>query len=144
MTDQPAKPDYGDTLEAQILADMVANGDTLIDACRALQVSINTTYYRLRVNPKFSEMMDVAREIGYDIRANNIIKVVRGEKGYSSGDVKRDRMIAEYDMKLLAKWYAARYGEKIQIEQKSASVAFPVSDDPVEAQRQYEALMKGS
>lgn len=141
MSDE--REDYGDTLEAQILADYVTGGMTMIDACAALGIPLRTNYDRLKANPKFAALMDDARAAGFDAIANGIRKVTRGEEGHSSGDVKRDRLIAEMDAKLLAKWHPKKYGEKLEIEQKTANVSIPVGDDPVAAARAYEQLLKG-
>ncbi len=135
--------DYAETLEAQMLAEYVTGGMTMIDAVTTLGLSLTTIYTRIRTNPKFAALMEEARSNGFDAIANNIRKVTRGTEGHSSGDVKRDRLIAEMDAKLLAKWHPKRYGEKIEIEQRSASVAIPVGNDPVLAQRAYEQLLKG-
>lgn len=141
MTDQPDN-DYADTLEAQMIVDWVSEGMTLIDATRALGIPIRTIYDRINANPRFAEAMEHARAAGYDCHANDLTKLVRGEEGFSTGDVKRDRLVAETTMKLLAKWHPKKYGEKLEIEQKSATVAIPVGDDPIAAQRAYEDLMK--
>lgn len=143
MTTDTTKPDFADSLEAQMLADYVSNGETMIDACATLGLAVRTTYTRIRESERFREMMEEARKIGFHVIANRIRKVVRGELGHSTGDVKRDRLIADSDFKLLAKWHPQEYGEKIQVEQKTATIAIPVSDDPIAAQRAYEELMKG-
>lgn len=135
--------DYGDTLEAQVLADYVTDGMTMIDACATMRIPLRTAYDRLKHNPKFAALMEDARAAGFDAIANGIRKVTRGEEGHSSGDVKRDRLIAEMDAKLLAKWHPKKYGEKLEIEQKSVNVAIPVGNDPIAAQKAYEALLKG-
>lgn len=126
-----------------MLADYVTEGMTMIDACATVGVNYRTTYDRLKAHPKFAALMDEARAAGFDAIANNIRKVTRGEAGHSSGDVKRDRLIAEMDAKLLAKWHPKKYGEKIEIEQRSANVEIPVGNDPIAAQRAYERLVKG-
>lgn len=136
--------DYGKTLEAEMLADYVAGGMTLIDAVNTMGLAMRTTHRRIAENPEFAAMMNDARRIGADTIANNVRKVTRGEEGHSSGDVKRDRLIAETDLKLLAKWHPKEYGEKLEIESKTASVAVPVGDDPLAAVRAYETLLKGS
>lgn len=136
------KPDYGDSIEAQLIADIVASGETMVDACRSVGVPYSTTFHRIVANPKFAEMMERAREAGHEIIASNIRKVTRGEEGYTTGDPKRDKLVAEMDLKLLAKWHPKRYGEKLQVETKSATVAIPTSDDPVEAQKAYEAFLR--
>jgi hypothetical protein len=140
----PSPDDYADTVEAQLIVEYVTNGDTLIDACRFLGVPIRTIYGRLERWPRFAAAMEEARAKGYDAIANNARRTVRGEPGFTSGDWKRDKLIAETDLKLLAKWHPKKYGEKLEIEQRSATIAIPVSDDPVVAQRAYEDLMKGT
>ena len=52
-----------------------------------------------------------AREIGHDAIAANTRLTAKGVEGYSSGDVQRDKLIVETDLKLLAKW-DKRYGER--------------------------------
>ncbi len=144
MTDQTPDPnDFADTLEAQMIADYVSGGMTLVDAARTLEIPLRTVYNRIYTWPRFAEMMEAARTAGFDVIASDIRRVTRGEPGYSSGDPKRDKLIAEMDLKLLSKWHPKAYGEKLQVEQKTATVAIPVSDDPVVAQRAYEDLMKG-
>lgn len=135
--------DFADTLEAQMLADYVTNGTTLIDACRDLALDYSGVFKKLAASPRFAEMMEVARAAGYDVIANDIRKVTRGTEGYSTGDVKRDRLVAEMDAKLLSKWHPKKYGEKLEIESKTASVEIPVGDDPIAAAKAYEQLLKG-
>lgn len=141
MADQP---DYAETIEAQMLADYVSGGMPLAEAMRTLGVGKTITYERIKNSARFAEMMELARDLGADQIACDIRHTARGAEGYSSGDVKRDKLIVETDLKLLAKWHPKKYGEKLEIEQKTASIAIPVGDDPIAAQRAYEELMKGS
>lgn len=53
-----------------------------------------------------------AREAGEDAIACNARLVARGVEGHSSGDVQRDKLIIDTDLKLLAKWNPKRYGER--------------------------------
>lgn len=142
MTDQ-TKPDVADSLEAHLIADYVSEGMPLVDACRSVGVGYRTAYDWIARSPRFAEMMDAARETGFDAIAANVRRVARGEEGYSTGDVKRDKLVVETDVKLLSKWHPKKYGDKLQVEQKTATVAIPVTDDPIAAQRAYEKLMKG-
>ena len=135
--------DYGDTIEGQMICDYVAGGMTMVDACRTLGIPLRTNYSRLQANPKFRDMMEDARTNGYDVIAADVRRVARGEDGFSTGDSKRDRLVVETDLKLLSKWHPTRYGDKLQVEQKSATIAIPPSDDPIEAARAYEQFMKG-
>lgn len=67
-------------------------------------------------NEEMARAIARARETGFDTIASRIRATVRGktaeEGGDSSGDVQRDKLIAEYDLKLLAKWDPKRYGDK--------------------------------
>lgn len=166
------KPDYGDTLEAQLICDMVAGGDTLIDALRALGLAYSTIYQRLHANPKFREMLEQARVDGYEVIANSCLADINAcleiaddgtndfiEKTLPDGrvvetldreHVQRSKLrvdarmrAADGRLKLLAKWHPHKYGEKLQVESTNRNVEIPVSDDPIEAQRAYERLMKG-
>lgn len=143
MTEQIPQDDYADSVEAHLLADHVAGGETLVDACRTYGANYRMVFKRIQQSERFREMMEEARLAGYEEIASNIRKVTHQVPGFSSGDVKRDKLIAEMDLKLLSKWHPHKYGEKIQVEQKTATVAIPVSDDPIAAQRAYELLMKG-
>lgn len=53
-----------------------------------------------------------ARATGFDRIAVTARETARG-KGESSGDVQRDKLIIETDLKLLAKWDPKRYGDKV-------------------------------
>jgi hypothetical protein len=143
MTDE-ATPSYADTLEAQVLIDMVSDGKFLVEACQAAGAAVSTVYSRIDKDERFAKEMERARRLGFDVRASNTLRVARGEQGFSTGDVKRDTLICKQENHMLAKWHPTVYGDKLQVEQKSATVAIPTSNDPIEAQRMYEQLMKGT
>lgn len=152
------RPDYGETLEAHMIADYVSGGMTLVDACRTLSIPYSTVADRIRANPGFAEMMEVARTAGYDVIANECLAIADDgtndfmEREDRFGNLKimldkehiqRSKLRVDTRLKLLAKWHPKQYGDKLQIESKTASVAVPVGDDPVAAQRAYEALLAG-
>lgn len=60
-----------------------------------------------------------ARILGHDAIAARTRQTARGktadEGGDSSGDVQRDKLIIETDLKLLAKWDPKRYGDLIKL-----------------------------
>ena len=71
-------------------------------------------------NECFSLAIARAREEGYDAIALGLRDTARG-MGDSTGDVQRDKLIIDLDLKLLSKWDPKRYGdkldgEKIQVE----------------------------
>jgi len=51
--------------------------------------------------------------------------------------------VAEGRLKLLAKWHPRKYGEKLHVESTNTNAEIPMSDDPIEAARAYEKMMKG-
>ena len=150
---EEVKPDYGDTLEGQMIADYVSTGMTLIDACKTLGVSDRTVYDRIKANPKFCDMMERAREVGFDRMANECLEIADDDSEdivqtrfgpkLNKEFVARSKLKIETRLKLLSKWHPKKYGEKLQIESKTATVSIPASDDPVAAQRAYEDLLKG-
>lgn len=140
--------EYAASLEAQMLADYVSGGMPLAQACRTLDVNLMTTYDRMSKWPAFADMMNKARDAGYDMIAVDCLQIA--DHVADDGDVKpnkewiaRSKLRVETRLKLLAKWHPKKYGEKLEIEQKSASVTIPVGNDPIAAQRAYEALLKG-
>lgn len=146
--------EYAESLEAQMLADYVSGGMPLAQACRTLDINLATTYDRMSKWPAFADMMNKARDAGYDMIAidcleiadessNDIVETRFGPKP-NKEFIARSKLRVETRLKLLAKWHPKKYGEKLEIEQKSASVAIPVGDDPIAAQRAYEQLLKGA
>lgn len=156
MTDQPA-PDKADTLEGQMIADYVRSGMTLTAACRTLAIGVRTVYDWIDKSERFAALMEQARLDGYDAIADQVVQIADDtDNDYEEGTdrfgnpklflnkehIQRSKLRAEVRMKLLAKWHPKKYGDKLEIEQKSATVAIPVGDDPIAAQRAYEDLMK--
>jgi hypothetical protein len=82
--------------------------------------SVTTVWNWQRSKPEFSESIACARETGFDVIAYRSRQTARGktskENGDSSGDVQRDKLIIETDLKLLAKWDPKRYGDKLGLE----------------------------
>lgn len=157
MSDE--KPSYADTLEMQLLADYVSGGMTMIDACKTLSLSSRTVYDRMEKDERLAALMNKARDDGYDAIANQMLAIADdADNDYVEGTdrfgrpkifldkehVQRSKLRVETRAKLLAKWHPKKYGEKLQVETKGATIAMPVGDDPIAAQRAYEELMKGS
>lgn len=153
MTDQPDH-DYADTLEAQMIADYVSEGMPLAAACRVLGIKRRQDVYdHIDESARFRDMMEKARADGYDALAEECLDIADdasldtietrfGPKPDKEW-IARSKLRVETRLKLLAKWHPKRYGDKLQVEQKTATVAIPVTDDPIAAQRAYEELMKG-
>lgn len=60
-----------------------------------------------------------ARRLGHHVIATDLLKTARGDDGYSTGDVARDKLIADTSLKLLAKW-DPRYAESQQLRHADA------------------------
>jgi hypothetical protein len=65
--------------------------------------------------PEVSQAIAHARDLGWDAIAHKARATARGS-GDSKGDIQRDKLIIDTDLKLLAKWDPKRYGDKIQNE----------------------------
>lgn len=75
----------------------------------------------MAAHPAFSADIARARLDGFDAIARRARLTARG-KGDSSGDVQRDKLIVETDLKLLAKWDPKRYGDRINVDGIEPSV----------------------
>lgn len=75
-------------------------------------------------DPEVAKAIAHARAHGFDAIAQRARKTARGYGtelgGDSTGDVKRDRLIVDTDLKLLAKWDPRRYGEGFQLRMADA------------------------
>jgi hypothetical protein len=63
-----------------------------------------------QVDETIAQAIARAREDGGDAIAQRARETARGA-GDSKGDVQRDKLIVETDLKLLAKWHPKRYGD---------------------------------
>lgn len=94
----------------------LANGEPLAVMCRDEGYPDQSTVWDwMQSKPGVSQSIARAREDGWDMIAYQCRNTARG-RGESTEDVKRDKLIIETDLKLLAKWDPKRYGEKQQIE----------------------------
>lgn len=55
-------------------------------------------------DPELAERIDEAFEVGCDRKAENAARIAAGEKGFSSGNVKRDRLMLSWEGKQLSVW----------------------------------------
>lgn len=123
MSKAPSKRPRGrPSLFTQELADelcrRVAAGETLASICREPgKPAVQTVNDWRNANAVFSVAFGRARIDGFDAIAERLQHTARGkgaaEGGDSSGDVQRDKLIIETDLKLLAKWDPRRYGDRV-------------------------------
>ena len=101
-------------LKAEIVERLIT-GEPLAVMCRESHMPSATTVLGWQsADASFNEAYARARDAGYDRIAVNMRKVASGEPGYSSGDVQRDKLMVDTDLRLLKCWDPKRYGERLQ------------------------------
>lgn len=114
MSGAPRKYDR-ETVVPEICAHL-AKGEPMEPLLRELGISRRTVNGWRKDDPEIAAQFDEARDEGYDVIARRTRATARGKGeeagGDSTGDVQRDKLIIDTDLKLLAKWDPRRYGEK--------------------------------
>jgi hypothetical protein len=108
--------DYTEELADEIVA-RLAEGEPLAVICRDEHMPCDDTVRNwARADEALSRDIARARVAGFDKIAWRSRLTLRGkteeEGGESTGDVQRDKAIAEHDLKLLAKWDPKRYADR--------------------------------
>lgn len=120
---------YSDELAAEIVQRLSA-GEPLTIICRSDHMPCDDTVRAWADrNEAFSRDIARAREVGYDAIAWRARQTLRGKTaengdGESTGDVQRDKAIADFDLKLLAKW-SKRYSEKLDLTSSDGTMSAP-------------------
>jgi hypothetical protein len=97
----------------QAILDRLSEGEPLAAICRDKTLpSVRVVSDWKAADETFASGFARARDIGHDAIATRLRDTARGA-GESSGDVQRDKLIIETDLKLLAKW-DKRYGDRTQ------------------------------
>lgn len=130
---------YNEETAALILAKL-GEGTPLEEICRADDLpAARTVSDWKKAHASFSADFARARQIGFDAIAYRARQTARGKTeadgGDSSGDVQRDKLIIDTDLKLLAKWDPKRYGEKV------ALVGGGDDDSPIRTVRRIERVI---
>jgi len=98
----------------EVICDRLSKGEPLAKICRDDSMPGHRTVYDwMEKQPEVSAIIARARDLGEDVIASDLREVARGGAG-SSGDVQRDKLIVETDLKLLAKWNPKKYGDRIE------------------------------
>jgi len=100
-----------------LICEELARGVTLEEVCsRPGMPSPNAVHGWRRADPEIAEHFAHARDVGMDAIAERVRRTARGvppeHGGDSTGDVTRDKLIVETDLKLLAKW-SPRYADRV-------------------------------
>lgn len=100
----------------QAIVDGLAKGTPLTVICRKLKIDRSTCRKWRAEDPAWTERFLTARDEGHDAIADRLRATARGfgpeRGGCSSGDIARDKLIIDTDLKLLAKW-DKRYTDKV-------------------------------
>ena len=98
----------------------LSTGEPMAVICRSDGMpSYSAVWDWMNAHAEVREAIARARDIGADTIAEELRSVARGGAG-SSGDVQRDKLIIETDLKLLSKWNPKKYGDKITQEHTGA------------------------
>ncbi len=108
----------------QRILDLLADGVPLSVICRmdGMPHRSKVHEWRAKYPDEFGAQYFEARDDGFDMIASRLPKIARGQaedldgSTLSSGDVQRDKLIIDTDLKLLSKWDNKRYGDKTQVE----------------------------
>jgi len=106
----------------------LAEEEPLAEICRDSGMPHPSTVRRWAANNEaLSLAIADAREDGEDRITANIRKTAKGDPEFSSGDVQRDKLIIDTDLKLLAKWNPKKYGDKTVLsnDPESPSIRHP-------------------
>lgn len=100
----------------------ISNGEISAHVMKSLGFSQSTLSAKRRRDPEFNERYKDALEDHYVALAEDIPMITRGVEGYSTGDVRRDELVAKYDLALARSFANKVLGERTQHEH-SMSVA---------------------
>lgn len=128
----------------ELLADMIASGNYYLnEACGVLGIQWRQVYRRINREPLFAELMEESQQAGLEVRRARLERIAAGDvSAGSSGDWKRDQLICKQGNWALEKLHPKKYGPKAELEVRQATITTVISDDPIEAARQYEQIMK--
>lgn len=113
------KSTFSDEIANTIVESLTA-GIPLAEICRRESIGVSTVYDWMDAHEEFAGRIARARVFGHDQIAVDTRRVSRGEEGFSSGDVQRDKLIVDTDLKLLAKWDPKRYGDRQTVEHEGS------------------------
>lgn len=130
---------YTDEVAAEIVS-RLSNGEPMAVICRDDGFPTDRTVRNwILADEAFASAIAGARESGHDAIASRTRLTARGktseEGGDSTGDVQRDKLIIDTDLKLLSKWNPRRYGDKV------ALVGGGDGDAPIKTVRRIERVI---
>ncbi len=116
--------------------DRISNGEIGNHVMKSLGFTYATLTAKCKRDDAFNERYKLALESAYVSIAEDIRMVTRGVPGYSTGDVRRDELVAKYDLALARSLANRIFGERVSIDQTVTlapvilpSIAMPDDDD---------------
>jgi hypothetical protein len=114
----PGRPSlFTEDLASEIVQRLSKGEPLTVICCDDHMPSDTTVRTWARGDEVFSSAIARARDTGFDVIAWRSRLTLRGkteeEGGESTGDVQRDKAIADHDLKLLAKWNPKGYGDRL-------------------------------
>jgi len=145
---------------ADAICDRLAEGEPLREICRSEGMPAWRTVYDWKdANPAFSARFAHAREVGYDVIAEEALSIAdTTQEGTEttvrpdgSEEVKRGDMLGhrklriETRLKLLAKWHPQKYGDKVLTELTGKNGgAIQAENVHMTADEAYKRMLNGS
>ena len=117
---------YDREVLVEVICEDLAKGVPLEDICRRDGMpSARSVHAWKRTQPEIAAPIAYAREAGADAIAQRMRLTARGkgpdQGGDSTGDVQRDALIVNTDLKLLAKWFPATYGDRVALTNREGT-----------------------
>lgn len=117
---------YDREVLVEVICEDLAKGVPLEDICRRDGMpSARSVHAWKRAEPDIAAPIAYAREAGADAIAQRMRLTARGkgpdQGGDSTGDVQRDALIVNTDLKLLAKWFPASYGDRVALTNREGT-----------------------
>lgn len=104
----------------EAICEALSVGTPMAEVCRGEGMpSVRVVHDWRHSDPSIAARIAHARELGGDVIAQRLRNTARGltpdKGGDSTGDVQRDALIVNTDLKLLAKWFPAQYGDRMAL-----------------------------
>jgi hypothetical protein len=100
------------------IGERLGQGEPLAAICRDLGICDDTVRNWMEKDEEAARAIARAREDGEQAIAYRLRQTARGkgpdDGGDSTGDVQRDKLVIDTDLKLLAKFNPKRWGDKVQ------------------------------
>lgn len=104
------------------ILDRIGSGEISSHVMKDFGLSPSTITAKARRDPAFRERYKDALEDHYVALAEDIRMVTRGVEGYSTGDPRRDELVAKYDLALARQFANRVLGERIAVDQRTVTI----------------------